>query len=599
MACSICLIKDFNIKCPKCSSNLCQDCFHSFLTASNITPNCVYCNVTIPECSGMHCSSCNEMINSEFINANTTELWRKHNYEKNTEPPVTTSEEQSEEKLEDRSIVTTSETPSEPKEILPIIGECLICVNDMTKNDIISCEMCKNSSCKDCFKRFILDNELKSKCMHCNAKISREFIIQNLDVDWLKNEYTEFRKKHLFNVEKGKFPTTQPAANIYMKAKEIIIKLPFDPVSGEFKGNIHNYNKFTAQLHAFHDAMLCITDYGLGWEDHDFESGLKKESKSLKKTIKCPYSNCAGIIPISEDTELMCAMCYGTVCSKCQEATHGSSDHKCNADTVKTINDLRENTRSCPTCAALIFKIEGCDQMFCTQCHTTFSWNTARIERGFQHNPHYLDWVRELRMRRIANGEPVDDLGAAGGGGGALPPPCLEYITYENLITCFKQEIWKDSFEARKKIPQIPNLLDGLPSKEFYCLALRNFHGNILDVRSTAGNHANMVVPDNHSLRVRYLTNNMEEDEFKIEIERREYEWHENITLFYIYDMVFRSAGDIYHNLMSRKTLGKYKDMYHDTFIEIIKLIEYGNKCLEEHDKAYKTISMKFKKRPF
>lgn len=167
------------------------------------------------------------------------------------------------------------------------------------------------------------------------------------------------------------------------------------------------------------------------------------------------------------------------------------------------------------------------------------------------------------------------------------------------MITCFPHDIWKDSFEARKKIPQIDNLLNGLPSKEFYCLALRNFHGNILEVRSTAGNHANMLVPDNHQLRVRYLSNNIEEDEFKEEIERREYEWHENITLFYIYDMVFRCAGDIYHNLHSRKTLGKFKDIYHDTFIEIMKLIEYVNKCLEYHDNLYKTVSMKFKKRPF
>jgi len=537
------------------------------------------------------------MINLEFINFNTSADWRKYNYDKNTELPI-------EEKPENRSIVT-SDAPSEPKELIPIIGECSICVEEMTKNDIISCNVCSSSSCKNCFKRFILDHGFNSNCMHCKTKVSREFIIQNLDEDWLKNEYKDFRKKNLFMIEKGKFPETQPAANIYMKAKDIVTKLPFDPVSGQFKGNVINFNKYTQQFNVFNDANLCIMDYGLGWEDHNFETGIRNENRSLKKTIKCPYNNCSGIIPLTGEDELMCAMCYGNVCSKCQESLHSThlSDHKCNENTVKTINDLRENTRSCPTCAISIFKIEGCDQMFCTQCHTTFSWNTARIERGFQHNPHYLDWVREQRMRRIANGESVDDVGGGGGGaaGGGVgdAPPCLEYLTYENLITCFKHEVWKDSFEARKKIPKIPNLLDGLPSQEFYCLALRNFHSNILEVRSTAGNHANMLVPDNHPLRVRYLSNNIEEDEFKEEIERREYEWHENITLFYIYDMVFRSAGDIYHNLHSRKTLGKFKDIYHDIFIEILKLIEYGNKCLEEHDKAYKTVSMKFKKRPF
>ena len=50
----------------------------------------------------------------------------------------------------------------------------------MTKNDIIECKICKNSSCKNCFKRFVLDHEYESKCMHCKAKISRDFIIQKL-----------------------------------------------------------------------------------------------------------------------------------------------------------------------------------------------------------------------------------------------------------------------------------------------------------------------------------------------------------------------------------------------------------------------------------
>jgi len=514
------------------------------------------------------------MVTIDFINANTTELWRKYNYNFNEscEPIVFTES-------------SVSSESSEPKEILPITYNCSICVEDMTINNIITCDICKNSSCKDCFKRFILDNEYDSKCMHCMKKISREFIILNLDVDWLQNEYKEFRKKHLFNVEKGKFLETQAAATVYTKAKDIISKLPFNPISFEFKGNIHNFTKHTSQFNTFHNARMCIMDYGVGWEDHDFDKGVRVESVSIKKTIKCPNNICAGIIPITGEDELMCAMCYGTVCSKCREIFIGK-EHKCNEDTIKTISELVDTTRSCPNCATLIFKIEGCDQMFCTQCHTTFSWNTSRIERGFMHNPHYLDWIRDLRMRQIEGDKEVPDV---------PPAPCLEYITYEKLITCFPLDIWKNSFESRKKIPYIENIYNDLPSTELYCLALRNFHTNILHVRSTAGNHANMVAVNNHSIRVLYMTNNMEEDDFKNEIEHREYEWHQNITLFYIYDMVFRSAGDIYHNLLLNNTIEKIKS----TYIEMLKLIEYANKFLEKHDMVYKTKSMKFIKRPF
>jgi hypothetical protein len=52
----------------------------------------------------------------------------------------------------------------------------------------------------------------------------------------------------------------------------------------------------------------------------------------------------------------------------------------------------------------MIYKIEGCAQMFCTECHTAFNWNTLRIENGIIHNPHYFEWMR----RQNENGGQVE-----------------------------------------------------------------------------------------------------------------------------------------------------------------------------------------------
>jgi hypothetical protein len=32
--------------------------------------------------------------------------------------------------------------------------------------------------------------------------------------------------------------------------------------------------------------------------------------------------------------------------------------------------------------------------MYCTQCHTAFSWRTGRVETGQIHNPHYYEFMR-------------------------------------------------------------------------------------------------------------------------------------------------------------------------------------------------------------
>ena len=55
---------------------------------------------------------------------------------------------------------------------------------------------------------------------------------------------------------------------------------------------------------------------------------------------------------------------------------------------------LAKDSKPCPKCQSLIFKINGCDQMWCTQCHTAFSWKTGKLEKNI-HNPHFYEWQRK------------------------------------------------------------------------------------------------------------------------------------------------------------------------------------------------------------
>jgi ribosomal protein S27AE len=80
-------------------------------------------------------------------------------------------------------------------------------------------------------------------------------------------------------------------------------------------------------------------------------------------------------------------------CSQCHEMKGGTRDndtHIYKEESIATARFLHADTKHCPSCGAPVFKIEGCDQVFCTQCHTAFSWNTGRAETGTIHNPHYM-----------------------------------------------------------------------------------------------------------------------------------------------------------------------------------------------------------------
>jgi hypothetical protein len=111
----------------------------------------------------------------------------------------------------------------------------------------------------------------------------------------------------------------------------------------------------------------------------------------VKKFVrKCPIEDCRGFL----STQWKCGTCEVNICKNCNEVKD-ISHIECDPDKVKTMELINKDTKPCPTCGTMIHKLNGCDQMFCVDCHTAWSWKLGTIENGVIHNPHYYDFLRK------------------------------------------------------------------------------------------------------------------------------------------------------------------------------------------------------------
>lgn len=132
------------------------------------------------------------------------------------------------------------------------------------------------------------------------------------------------------------------------------------------------------------------------WLDN---TGQTKKSEYKTLLFKCPKNDCEGYI----DDEYTCALCQTKYCENCLSPINPDEEHTCKKEDIKSFTEIKKSTKPCPKCAARIFRSEGCAQMFCTQCHTGFDWNTGEIIKTNFHNPHRMEWLRTLGFNEFNN----------------------------------------------------------------------------------------------------------------------------------------------------------------------------------------------------
>jgi len=159
-------------------------------------------------------------------------------------------------------------------------------------------------------------------------------------------------------------------------------------------------------------------------------------------------------------------------------------NHECNADDVATAKLLKSDTKPCPKCSTGIYKIDGCDQMWCTQCHTAFSWKTGELQTNI-HNPHYFEWQR----RNGQNMRNPDDI------------ICGHEMNH-HLVNSIREKLPSTVRESlrRKVDEQIVNII----------------HIRLVDMP----NYRVDPVMNNEKLRIGYLRKEIDEEDFKKKVQR-------------------------------------------------------------------------------
>jgi ribosome-associated translation inhibitor RaiA len=192
---------------------------------------------------------------------------------------------------------------------------------------------------------------------------------ENFEKTFMARQYKEHREEVLIEREIGMLQATQPYVEREIKIEKINEELKI--LREEYYSKLF---KLEEELRQLKNGEVTV------------------EKKKFVR--KCPNGDCHGFL----STALKCELCDCWACADCREVkgftNEEKENHVCDKNILESVKMLDKDSKPCPKCSALIFKIEGCDQMYCVECHTAFSWRTLKIETGVIHNPHYFEYQR-------------------------------------------------------------------------------------------------------------------------------------------------------------------------------------------------------------
>jgi len=446
------------------------------------------------------------------------------------------------------------------------MSECNVCAEKFNKTNRakVTCR-CDYDACRSCIKTYLLDKSNDAHCMSCKVGWDRKFMADNFEKTFMSKGYKDHREQILIERELGMLQATQPYVEREIKLEKLNLAME--------KLRI----KFIQEQKAFQDEIYAVA------------GNTTVERKKFVR--KCPNGDCHGFL----SSALKCELCENFACGDCREVTGKTTEereaHVCDAQIVESVKFLDKDSKPCPKCASLTFKIIGCDQMFCVECHTPWDWKSGRIVTGQIHNPHYIEFLAQQNKGQAPR-NPNDVL-------------CGREIDNQfirRLLEVFPRTMAKDWRETTNwrgeteyyntKTNQRSTLF---PFKEetgsddnFAETARYMIHIRLIELPRF--DRADQL-QDNLQMRIEFMRNNINKEDFKKKIQKKEKESEKKQEIANVLGMYLNCMTDIFYRLIDKpKDAKKIQD-------EMDTLRLYTNKCFVGIGKSFNSKTYEINKK--
>ena len=405
------------------------------------------------------------------------------------------------------------------------------------------CGYCNYSACSVCCKRYLTDGLLDANCMNCHRAWNDDFLDTNFTRAFRTGPYKAHRENVLFEREMAILPTRQPRVEAKVKLREVGEKIAeSNRALVEIEKKKQEVLTVAHRLHA-RAARFTAESEGRPPPAWTMAEGEKAAPADKAKFImKCPGAECRGFL----SSAYKCGTCQLWACPDCMVMKGKDKDapHTCDESLKATVAMIVKESKPCPKCGERISKVDGCDQMFCVDCHTAFSWNTGQLVSGVIHNPHYYEYLRAQ-------------------GGGVAPRnagdvPCGGVPYYNQLLTVLNRKVSKGT--------------------ERRVMAIHRVTSEIQDFR-LAQYQGQFNMNDNGDLGVLYLMKEVSKEAMKVELAKREKKREKHLAIRAVLEMFVNTSTMMLNVIVSAPPIVE-DEFTATTMVEYENLRRYVNESL-------------------